>query len=413
VLEAQGVPRWVASRDLRAGDDWVDVIPAGVRSADLVLVLLSTEALSSSWVDRELNWALRSERPLMPVLVGDVKPSDRFEFLFGTIQRAPLPEPPTEEDLTRLADQARAVLGDDRRGRASISHAEPERAPRRPDPFEYRVTSERPAYFVVLVDHSASMNRRLPEYRSTRREAVAHVVNDVLHKLLMASLRSDGFRHYFDVSVCGYGLEAGSEVVRSRLPGDVDRMAAEDLNERWLRLEDEEHVQHLPDGETRRVGMRRPIWMEATPGSGQPAMAEAFEHAGDLVRSWIVDHPESLPPVVMNVCDGSWTGNSPLPAVRELQEQATSLGATVVFNCQLGTSDVKIREQLLYPSSVPAGYGRRTKELFWLSSVLPAPMREEARARGFDVGDKARGFVYNAPVSRVVDFLQIGTQTLT
>src|SRR5437588_13022095 len=38
-------------------------------------------------------------------------------------------------------------------------------------------------------------------------------------------------------------------------------------------------------------------------------------------------------------------------------------------------------------------------------------MREEARARGLEVDEDARGLVYNAPISRVVDFLQVGTQT--
>src|SRR5689334_15844871 len=82
-LEGRGVPCWIAPRDLPPGSDWVSGIPAGVQAAELVVVLLSREALTSAWVDREVFWALRHERPLLPVVVGDVEPTDRFEFLFG------------------------------------------------------------------------------------------------------------------------------------------------------------------------------------------------------------------------------------------------------------------------------------------------------------------------------------------
>jgi TIR domain len=411
-LESDAVPCWIAPRDLGPGTDWVDAIPAAVERADLVLVLLSREALLSDWVDRELNWAVEKRRPLLPAVLGDFEPSPRLRFLFGTIQRTQLPERPGERHVSLLVEQARKLLQGEAQVEEFVSEAEPTQAPAAADPFVLRVTTARPAYFLLLIDHSSSMNRRTVNDVRIR-EAVADIVNEVLYGLLRTSRRPSGYQHYFDVSVLGYGLGAGGEDVLSQLPQAADRLAIGNLHGTWRRVEERKRVQRLPDGRRRMVPVRRPTWVEATPGRGRTVMARGFWTARELVKSWIREHPDSLPPVVLNVSDGGWTGEDPMGAVRSLQEETTSLGSTLVFNCQLGSPQASSSaRQLLFPSSVPDAYGRRTKELFMLSSVLPESMRQEARARGFHVSDDARGLVFNAPVARLVDFFRVGTQTV-
>jgi hypothetical protein len=413
-LEAGGIRCWIAHRDISPGTDWVDRIPEAVEHAELVLALLSRDALVSGWVDRELNWAVTHERPLLPVVFGDVQPSPRLDFLFGTIQRTPLPNEPSETDLTRLVATVRGVLADREPALNHVSEAQPAEAPRPEDPFVHRVTVARPAYFVLLLDHSFTMNQLIAEGGVRKRDAVADVVNDLLYTLLKTSRRPDGYRHYFDVSVFGYGLGSQGDAVVSRLPEGRERMAVGELDGAWLSVAEVERVQKLAGGGTTKVPVKQPIWVESLFSRGKTVTAAAFWRAGTLVESWIAEHPESLPPVVLNVSDGGWTGEDPMNAVRALQEQATELGPTLVFNCQLGGGESTGRRgQLLFPSEIPGDYGRRTKELFMLSSLLPDSMREEARARGVDVRPDARGLVYNAPVSRLVDFLQVGTQTLT
>lgn len=45
-----------------------------------------------------------------------------------------------------------------------------------------------------------------------------------------------------------------------------------------------------------------------------------------------------------------------------------------------------------------------------MSSVLPSHMRSYAASQGHRVSEGTRGFVYNADITSVVEFLDIGTR---
>jgi hypothetical protein len=45
-----------------------------------------------------------------------------------------------------------------------------------------------------------------------------------------------------------------------------------------------------------------------------------------------------------------------------------------------------------------------------MSSKLPSDMRSYAATQGFPVSDATRGFVYNADIASIVQFLDIGTR---
>jgi hypothetical protein len=245
------------------------------------------------------------------------------------------------------------------------------------------------------------------------RDAVADVVNDFLTRLLQVSKRSKGRLPLFDVSVLSYGLTKGDDVV-TLLPGGEDRMAVTDLRGRWLRIEEQQREVARETGGTATVITHRPVWIESRPGHGGTVMAAAFRRARELVAEWIADHPSSVPPIVLNISDGGWTGEDPREAVRSLQELATELGPTLVFNCQLETTKrAGAGKQLLYPSEIGDEFGRRTKELLLLSSVLPKSMRDEVRAKGEAIADEARGLLLNARVTPLADLLQISTNTVT
>lgn len=59
--------------------------------------------------------------------------------------------------------------------------------------------------------------------------------------------------------------------------------------------------------------------------------------------------------------------------------------------------------------STPEGLPHPGPALFGISSRLPEPMAQNARSMGIPVAPGARGLLFNADMSRLVSFLQMGT----
>jgi tetratricopeptide (TPR) repeat protein len=81
-LEAQGLPVWVDSRNLRGGDELEPEIDRAIETARQVIVVLSPDTVNSRWVRKEITKALEVERRkkdsgyrVIPVLLPGIKPS--------------------------------------------------------------------------------------------------------------------------------------------------------------------------------------------------------------------------------------------------------------------------------------------------------------------------------------------------
>ena len=58
-LEGQGLPVWVDSRELSAGDDLNDKVLKKIEQAAHFMVVLSPSVINSTWVDKEIKHALK------------------------------------------------------------------------------------------------------------------------------------------------------------------------------------------------------------------------------------------------------------------------------------------------------------------------------------------------------------------
>lgn len=73
-LENAGFEVWDATRDVRAGEEWSEQVDHALEDSDAMVAILSADALRSSWVRHEIEYALGEpgyRRRLIPVLVGD------------------------------------------------------------------------------------------------------------------------------------------------------------------------------------------------------------------------------------------------------------------------------------------------------------------------------------------------------
>ena len=73
-LDAQGVPVWVDSRNLRGGDELAPEIEQAITEAAHVVVVISPATVNSEWVSREVEKALEVQRSrpgyrVIPVLL--------------------------------------------------------------------------------------------------------------------------------------------------------------------------------------------------------------------------------------------------------------------------------------------------------------------------------------------------------
>jgi hypothetical protein len=83
-LKARGFGTWVDRLNLEPGEEWPDVIQRQVERCDAMVVVLSQEAVESSWVKKEYHHALALGRPIIPA---QLEPVPRILAL-DTIQRA-------------------------------------------------------------------------------------------------------------------------------------------------------------------------------------------------------------------------------------------------------------------------------------------------------------------------------------
>ena len=142
---------------------------------------------------------------------------------------------------------------------------------------------------------------------------------------------------------------------------------------------------------TRRV----PVWFRPEAEYGTP-MREAFAVASSAIQSWTKNHPDSFPPIVINISDGAATDGDPEAHAREIMNLGTNDGTTLLFNVHL--SEVAAMP-VQYAESEDRLPDDLAKRLFRMSSILPEPSRNLAASMDLPVNENSRGFVFNSDMA--------------
>jgi hypothetical protein len=110
---------------------------------------------------------------------------------------------------------------------------------------------------------------------------------------------------------------------------------------------------------------------------------------------------------VINISDGAATDGRFEPQAEALRQLRSEDGDVLLFNLHISGRGERA---ILFPrddQALPDDYARR---LFAASSVLPAAMLRQAKVAVEGMAEGARGFAFNADLSSVVRFLDIGTR---
>ncbi|WP_322778197.1 VWA domain-containing protein [Frankia sp. Cas4] len=272
--------------------------------------------------------------------------------------------------------------------------------------YEQTFSRTNPGCIMFLLDRSDSMKQPWQSSGGTLADGAARAVNKILLDLCVKSAKEVGgrARHYFDVSVFGYGAcpVAGGEGVEPALAGRPI-VPIPDVFDNPLRVEADQSVDAV-------AGSRLPVWIEPVFGYRTP-MCQAIATAGEHVYEWAASHPDSFPPIVINITDGMVT-DSPYDGagLAEWAARLTSIetryGQALLFNIFLSPT---VAPEALFPVTA-TGLPEPGPELFAISSALPASMVANARGARVEIADGARGFVFNAGLATLVWFLEIGTR---
>lgn len=272
-------------------------------------------------------------------------------------------------------------------------------------PFSAEISRANPTCFMFLIDQSESMGEPIGggDVPMTKAEAVADAVNRLLSELSIKCAKEDGVRDYFHVGVVGYGAAVapildGAFVGRDLVP--LSEVAASPA-----RME----TRSRPTGRhSAERTVKFPTWFFPV-AYGDTPMCTALSRAHAVLGTWLEDHPGCFPPVVVNITDGASTDGDPLPVAQALQALTSADGPVLLFNLHLSSGR---SEPIVFPSvgaGLPDEYAR---QLHRMSSPLPEQMRAAAARQDLTLERGARGFAFNADISAIVQFLDVGTQVL-
>ncbi len=268
-----------------------------------------------------------------------------------------------------------------------------------------------PGCFLFLVDQSRSMSDSLGgEPDSTKMDGAADALNRVLDAISQRCSQGMDIRDYFHVGIITYTTDnAGNTQLETPLPGTTPEQPFLSISQVVDAAEVEERQVKESDGAGGIVEVTRkfPVWLRPRAGWGTP-MCAALTAASTALSDWTAQHQDSYPPMLINITDGEAGDGDPVAWSQHIMELETNDGNVLVYN-------VHLSEMSAAPVQYPSDESEVTideyaRQMFRMSSVFPDSVVEMASSMGLPVTQGSRGYVYNADVVSLVQFLDIGTR---
>lgn len=274
-------------------------------------------------------------------------------------------------------------------------------------PYAKAWSGTQPGCLILLLDQSGSMD---DEFGGTqvgggrkKSDAVALVVNSFLDELIstntiVKNATEVEVRPRADIAILGYGEKDRVESIFEGTLASEDFVSLPDLHTNPLAIEQREKKELDDTGKVVTVPVEFPIWVRPRANGGTP-MHKALLQARDLAQTWATSHPDSYPPVIINITDGMAAGDLE-SVVNEITSITTSDGQALLFN-------VHITEQRYLPVEYPASISELPEDpfaqrLFAMSSIIPAPAHAALNSLlGRSVPPGARGMIFNGDASSV------------
>ena len=281
-------------------------------------------------------------------------------------------------------------------------------------PYTADISRNNPGCFLFLIDQSASMAGVLggqPELR--KMDGAADAVNRILDAISQRCSQGMDVRDYFHVGIITYTTDdKGNPDVQSALPETSTKEPFLTISQVVDAATVEDRTVKEPDGAGGLVEVTRkfPVWLRPEARWGTP-MCSALSLASQALHDWITDHPNSYPPMVISVTDGAAGDGNPVPVAKEIMALETNDGNVLIYNAHLSEMSALPVQYPSDESGVPPD--EYALQMFRMSSEFPAQVVDLASGMGLPVTEGSRGYVYNADMVALVQFLDIGTRAAT
>lgn len=271
--------------------------------------------------------------------------------------------------------------------------------------YTAEISRVNPSCFLFLIDQSGSMGEQFGASAEKRKaDGVSDAINRLLHNLVLKCAKSEGIRDYYDVGVIGYGANIGPAFGGS-LAGQ-NLVSISKVANSPARVD--ERTKKVEDGTGGLVDqtVKFPIWFDPIALGGTP-MCEAMKFANQTLQSWVSQHSNSYPPIVINITDGESTDGDPTAFGEAIKNLSTIDGNILLFNCHISAQS---SNSIVFPDRETELPDEYAKMLFNMASILPEGLRQAASAEKFIVTENSRGFAFNADLVELIRFLDIGTR---
>ncbi len=281
-------------------------------------------------------------------------------------------------------------------------------------PYTADISRNNPGCFLFLLDHSGSMQGALGGQPGLlKQDGAADAINRVLDALSQRCSQGMDIRDYFHIGVITYTTNSsGNPQLSAAFPGTSPQqpfllvsqvVEAADVEERQIKESD-------GAGGIIEITRRIPVWLRPTASYGTP-MCEALSAAARALQDWTAQHPDSYPPMVINITDGAATDGNPEPLAQQIMSLGTNDGNVLLYNAHLSEISAMPVQYPAQESDLPPD--EYAAQMFRMTSAFPDPVMDMASGLGLPVSPGSRGYVYNADMVALVQFLDIGTRAAT
>ncbi len=419
-LKREGLIDIWYDRDISAGAEWEQEIREHLTTAQIILLLISPDFIASDYcygieMTRALERHQRGQARVIPIILRPV----HWRGMLGNLQALPTDGKPVkswsdlDEAFYNVAEGIRIVIERLPRSiQATVQDKETiTHLPASIGTYTERWSTFRPGCMIYVLDQSSATLKTFGETNvgAGKRicDLLATMLNSFLNEVitLHTTVHSDfssSVKARADIAILGYG----NGKIASMLPS-INRafVSLPELQMNPLDIEMRKQKEMDDTGQEVTIPVPFPIWVRPQAGGDAPLCA-ALRKAHELAESWVAEHPDSYPPLVVNITASMPSDGNPMEAALQLCQLKTNDGHVLLFHAFATSLNAP---PITYPASEAAlPNDASMKRLFAISSVLPETSRQRlqshyplgelpAGARGFIINGDAVSILYSLP----------------